>query len=60
MNDLNSFLLIISKGKQDFSKKNTSSGTVNTGTTITVVTSDSADIHFSFDLDGNFQSASVS
>lgn len=49
-------MAIISKGKQDFSKKAKPGG----GTTVTIVTDGKTDVHLYFDKDGNFDSANAS
>ncbi len=56
MNDLQSYITIVSKGKQDFKKYDTKEGNF----VVTVVTNGSQDTHTHFDKDGNYTHSSAS
>lgn len=56
MTDLQNYVAIVSKGKQDFSKKDTAEGNY----VVTVVTNGNQDTHAHFDKDGNYTHSSAS
>ena len=50
MTDLENYVNIVSKGKQDFNKRTNNDGSV----TITIVTNERSDAHAHFDKDGKY------